>query len=81
MEQQENRRHEIGPAFFGTAVMDVPRLALATAAAGPEPSVMALALLAGLTERALACPAFSDSRLSDGHGSRGTGYRIAGSAS
>jgi cobyrinic acid a,c-diamide synthase len=28
---------------------EVPRLALATAAAGPEPSVMALALLAGLT--------------------------------
>jgi cobyrinic acid a,c-diamide synthase len=46
-------------------MMDVPRLALATAATGPEPSVMALALLAGLTERRVraqhfrtrACPA------------------------
>jgi cobyrinic acid a,c-diamide synthase len=50
---------------FETAMMDVPRLALATAATGPEPSVMALALLAGLTEkrwrvqhfRTRACPA------------------------
>ncbi len=32
-------------------MMEVPRLALATAATGPEPSVMALALLAGLTEK------------------------------
>jgi cobyrinic acid a,c-diamide synthase len=30
---------------------EVPRLALATAATGPEPSMMALALLAGLTEK------------------------------
>jgi cobyrinic acid a,c-diamide synthase len=37
--------------FTGTAMKEVPRLALATAAAGPEPSMMALALLAGLTER------------------------------
>ena len=61
-------RHEIGSAFFGTAVMEVPRLALATAAAGPEPSVMALALLAGLTEkcwrvqhfRTRACPTVTE---------------------
>src|SRR3954452_14317231 len=53
---------------FETAMMDVPRLALATAATGPEPSVMALALLAGLTEnrwcvqhfRTRACPAPTD---------------------
>ncbi len=32
-------------------MMEVPRLALATAPTGPEPSVMALALLAGLTEK------------------------------
>ena len=32
-------------------MMEVPRLALATAATGPEPSVMALALLAGLTQK------------------------------
>jgi cobyrinic acid a,c-diamide synthase len=32
-------------------MMEVPRLALATAATGPEPSMMALALLAGLTEK------------------------------
>jgi len=44
-------RNEIGFACFGTAMMEVPRLALATAATGPEPSVMALALLAGLTEK------------------------------
>lgn len=31
--------------------MEVPRLALAITAAGPEPSVMALALLAGLTQK------------------------------
>src|SRR5262245_38455643 len=34
-------------------MMDVPRLALATEAAGREPSVMALALLAGFTARRL----------------------------
>lgn len=32
-------------------MMEVPRLALATVATGPEPSVMALALLAGLAEK------------------------------
>ena len=49
-------------------MMEVPRLALATAAAGPEPSVMALALLAGLTEkrwrvqhfRTRACPTVTE---------------------
>jgi cobyrinic acid a,c-diamide synthase len=48
--------------------MEVPRLALATAAIGPEPSVMALALLAGLTEkrwrvqhfRTRACPTVTE---------------------
>ena len=32
-------------------MMEVPRLALATVATGPEPSMMALALLAGLTQK------------------------------
>src|SRR5271165_6532168 len=48
--------------------MEVPRLALATAATGPEPSVMALALLAGLAEkrwrvqhfRTRACPTVTE---------------------
>jgi cobyrinic acid a,c-diamide synthase len=48
--------------------MKVPRLALATAASGPEPSVMALALMAGLTAegwrvqhfRTRACPTVTE---------------------
>jgi cobyrinic acid a,c-diamide synthase len=50
-------------------MMDFPRLALATSAAGPDPSIAALAMLAGLTERRLrvqhfrsvACPTTTES--------------------
>src|SRR5580700_1246082 len=42
---------DIDWAKLGNGMMEFPRLALATAATGPEPSVATLALLAGLTQR------------------------------
>jgi cobyrinic acid a,c-diamide synthase len=43
--------HEAGLFHLGSPMMEFPRLALATRAAAPEPSLATVALLAGLTER------------------------------
>ena len=43
--------HDIDRAKLGKRMIEFPRLALATAATGPEPSLASLAMLAGLTQR------------------------------
>ena len=43
--------HDIDWAKLGKRMIEFPRLALATPATGPEPSLATLALLAGLTQR------------------------------
>ena len=60
---------------------EFPRLALATPAEDAEPSVACLAMLAGLTERALASAALSHACVPDGDGGRGPGDGFAGAAS
>ena len=65
-------------AKLGRRMTELPRLALATPATGPEPSLASLALAGGADPASLASAAFSDTGVSDGDRGRGTGHRLAG---
>ena len=59
---------------------ELPRLGLAVAATGPEPSMAGLALLAGLNSRRVAGAAFPGAGVPDEHGGRPPGHGPARAA-